>query len=112
MRHVSHLLAVVLELRMVGALAVGAVAPRPQNEFGVGVVSEGGLEFAGAVAGVVVHLGHVLDELGLGFGVASPPVFVGHAVSVVVFSVDVIFVDLTVAVVVAVVHRAVVDVVV
>ena len=110
--HVGHLLAVILELFVVGALAIGAVAPRPEDEFRVGVVRQGGLEFARTVAGVVVHLGQVLNELGLGLGIAAPPVFVGHAVRVVVLAVNVIFVDLTVAVVVPIVHRAVVDVVV
>ena len=41
LRHVGHLLAVVLELVVVGAFATGAVAPRPENEFGVGVVGQG-----------------------------------------------------------------------
>ena len=53
-----------------------------------------------------------MDEFGLGLGVAAPPVFVGHTVGVVILAVDVIFVDLTVAVVVTVVNRPVVHVVV
>ena len=110
--HVGHLLAVVLQLTVVGALAVSAVTPRPEDEFRVGMVGQGGLEFARTVACVVVHLGQVLDELGLGFGVAAPPVFVGHAVRVVVLPVDVVLVDLTVAIVVPIVHRTVVHVVV
>ena len=110
--HVGHLLAVVFELCVVGALTIGAVAPRPKDEFGVGVVGQGGLEFARAVAGVVVHLGQVLDELGLRLGVAAPPIFVGHTVRVVVLAVDVVFVDLAVAVVVPIVHWTVVHVVV
>ncbi len=112
MGHVGHLLAVVLQLTVVGALAVSAVTPRPEDEFRVGMVGQGGLEFARTVACVVVHLGQVLDELGLGFGVAAPPVFVGHAVRVVVLPIDVVLVDLTVAVVVPIVHRTVVHVVV
>ena len=75
-------------------------------------MGQGGFEFTGTVSNVVVHLGHVLDELGLWLGVSTPPVLIGHAVSVVVFSVNVIFVDLSVTVVVAIVHRSVVDVVV
>ena len=39
--HVGHHLAVVAELSVVGAFAVRAMAPRPQNEFGVGVVGQG-----------------------------------------------------------------------
>ena len=46
LRHVGHLLTVILQLFVVGTLAVGAVPPRPQNQFGVGVVGDGGLEFA------------------------------------------------------------------
>ena len=53
-----------------------------------------------------------MDELGLGLGVSTPPVFVGHTVGIVVLTVDVVLVDLPVAVVVAVVDRAVVDIVV
>ena len=75
-------------------------------------MGQGCFELAGAVARVVVHFGHVLDELGLWLGVSTPPVLIGHAVSVVVFPVNVVFVDLSVTVVVPIVHRSVVDVVV
>ena len=44
--HVCHLLSVVLELLMVGALAACAMAPRVENQFRVGVVGHGRLEFA------------------------------------------------------------------
>ena len=40
LRHVGHHLAVVAKLLVVGALAVGAVAPWPEDEFGVGVMGE------------------------------------------------------------------------
>ena len=112
LRHVGHFLPVVFELAVVGALAVRAVAPWPKNEFGVRVMGQGGFEFTGTVSNVVVHHGHFMEELGLWLAVSTPPVLIGHAVSVVVFSVNVIFVDLSVTVVVAIVHRSVVDVVV
>ena len=110
--HVRHLLSVVTKLSVVGTFTSRAVTPRVENEFRVGMVRQGGLEFAGTIAHVVVHFGQVLDEFGLGLGVTSPPVFVGHTVSVVVFAVDVVFVNLAVPIVIPVVHRAVVNVVV
>ena len=110
--HFGQLVAVVNELVVVRRLTVGAVTPRIEDQFREGVVGQGGSEFTGAVTGVVVHLGQVLNEFGLRLGVAAPPVFIGHAVGVVVLAVDVVFVDLTVTVVVTVVHRPVVHVVV
>jgi hypothetical protein len=97
---------------MVGALATSAVPPRIEDEFGVGVMGQGRFELAGSVADIVVHFSQILDELGFRFGVPAPPIFVGDAVSVVVFTIDVIFVDLPVVVVITVVNGAVVNVVV
>ena len=54
----------------------------------------------------------VMSWMNLVSGSSCHPTSLRHPVSVVVFSVDVVFVDLTVAVVVSTVHRSVVDVVV
>ena len=97
---------------MVRALTIGAVAPRVEDEFRVGMVSDGRLEFARSVADIVVHFGQVLDELGFWFGVAAPPVFIGNAVSIVVFTVNVVFVNLTVAIVIAVIYWTIVNIVI
>ena len=110
--HVSQLLSVILELFMVRALTICAVTPRIKNEFREGMVRNSRFELAGTVTGVIVHFGQVLDELGFRFGVAAPPIFIGHAISVVVFPVDVVFVDLSVAVVICIVDRPVIHVVI
>ena len=65
--HVCKLLTVIHQLEVVRALTVRAMAPGVENEFRVGVVGDGRLEFARTVTGIVVHLGQVLNELGLWF---------------------------------------------
>ena len=75
-------------------------------------MGNGRLEFACTVTCVVVHLGQVLNELGFRFGVSAPPVFIGHTISIVVFSIDVVLIDLPVTIVIGVVNRPVVDIVI
>ncbi len=110
--HFCKLIPVEDELVVVGCLTALAVSPRIENEFRVGVVREGGSELTGSVADIVVHFGQVLNEFGLGFRVSTVPIFVGLSVVVVVFTVNVVFVDEAVTVVVARIKRTGVHVVV
>ena len=70
------------------------------------------LEVRSAITVIVVHLGHVLNELGLRLAIATHPIFIDLSISIVILSVNMIFVDQSVSIVVLVVHRAVVDIVV
>ena len=69
-------------------------------------------EIRPAVVVIVVHLGHVLDELGFWLAVTTKPVLVNQAVAVIVLSVNAVLIEATVVVLVNRVNRAVVDVVV
>ena len=88
------------------------MAPRPKNQFRERVPCYSGLELRRTVSVVVIHLGHVLDELGLRLAVAAHPVLVYQTVGIVVLAVDVVLVEPIVPVVVDGVDRAVVDIVV
>ena len=100
------------QLGLIGCAATGAVTPRPEHEFGVGVPGQCRLEVRGAVAVVVVHLGHVLHEQRLRLTVATHPVLIDLAIGVIVFAIDMILIQTAITVVVNRVHRSVVDVVV
>ena len=71
-----------------------------------------GFELRESVVVVVIHLGHVLDELCLGLAVTSQPVLVNQAICVIVISIYMVLVEAVVSVLVDCIHGAVVNVVI
>ena len=76
------------------------------------MVGKGRFEFTSTITIIVVHFGHVLDEFGLRLRVATPPILISYAVSIIVLTVNVVFIDLPVSIVISIVDWAVVNIVI
>ena len=61
---------------------------------------------------IVIHLGQVLDEARFWLRVTPPPILISSAIGVIVLAIDVILVNLSIAIVVSVIDRPIVDIVV
>ncbi|MDP7373579.1 MAG: hypothetical protein QF588_06810 [Candidatus Poseidoniaceae archaeon] len=53
-----------------------------------------------------------MDEFGLRLRVATPPILISYAVSIIVLTVNVVFIDLPVSIVISIVDWAVVNIVI
>ena len=70
------------------------------------------LEFRESVIVVIVHLSHVLDELGLRLAVPPEPVLIDESVGIVVLAIHVILIQSEVTVLVYGIHWTVVNVII